>query len=292
MYDLSKFSVYDCINGNLLGDGCIPCKPENSYNNFSITQNITKREYIHTLMEIYKDYGSNIIPVVSRKPSKVNGVINHDAENWNGEYSYGLQLYTKGDQYFSYLRKIWYKHALQKYSQKIVPRNLRLTWPMTAIWCCDDGSNHTAKSKARPRGKRYFVLHTEGFSKSCVSFLSARLLKDLNINSSIRTRDNKYYIAIHGNEQQKLVRGIKDYVPWECFQYKLIERDRISINTSGVTGVSFHKLRGKWRATYKAYGQSFDKLFGTKDEAIAARKQWEAKFGLVDKGPSPQKEKI
>ena len=49
-------------------------------------------------------------------------------------------------------------------------------------------------------------------------------------------------------------------------------------NTSGVTGVSYDRRKGKWLAQLVHEGQHFQKKFGSFEEAVAARKAAEEKY--------------
>lgn len=52
-------------------------------------------------------------------------------------------------------------------------------------------------------------------------------------------------------------------------------------NKSGVTGVSWHKLTGKWRATiFQDYRQKYLGVFDNLEDAVAARKAAEREIGF------------
>lgn len=58
-------------------------------------------------------------------------------------------------------------------------------------------------------------------------------------------------------------------------------RRKYSRNTSGVTGVTFHRLTNKWQASIKVDGRSvYLGLFSSYDDAVKCRKQAEVKYGF------------
>lgn len=69
----------------------------------------------------------------------------------------------------------------------------------------------------------------------------------------------------------------------KCFEntsIRLLENRRInSNNTSGVTGVSYNKSKGKWVAYIKLQGKNINLgTFNSKDEAVQARLKGEEKY--------------
>jgi hypothetical protein len=81
---------------------------------------------------------------------------------------------------------------------------------------------------------------------------------------------------INGNGSDNRIENIRDVPQQENQRNASLRED----NTSGVTGVSFHLMSGKWRATIR-YDDKYVHLgtFGTKMEAVLARKQAEIKHG-------------
>lgn len=204
----------ETIIGNLLGDGSINWESSSSYNrHFTIGQKQDREEYILGLYDIYSPFSSSISKGRARKPSRVNGKINHDIENWNGEYSYYIAMQTVSLPLFTDLRYKWYKHPEEKKSPKIIPPDLRLTWRTAAIWVCDDGYNKIDHHRA-------MSIYTDSFSIPDVEFLVDRLKEDLGIISHIVLREKKPIINLYGDEWFNFIEGIKEFIPWNCFQYK------------------------------------------------------------------------
>lgn len=227
--ELSK-EQQEYMVGNLLGDGSI-CylKLGTGYNTcFRLTQNIKNKEYLEGLFGIYSPFSSRIHYKKTRKPSKVDGKISHDIKYWNGEYTESGQIYTICHPIFTELRKKWYQDPYAKRSQKIVPKDMRLTWRAAAVWACDDGSNYCDTYQ------RSLVLYTDSFSKDTVEYLIERIKLDLNIHSTIQKRLENYLIRIGSDEWFKFIEQIKPYIPWQCLQYKCRNRLKTSGDNSSI----------------------------------------------------------
>lgn len=222
----------EIINGNLLGDGHL-CKIKGiNYNSeFSIKQKSDNIKYIEYLFDVYKPFSCKIINYQQKKPSTINGKINHNIENWNGEYTYGCKFRTISVPVFTELRKKWYRD-IEGSSLKIVPRDLKLTWLTAAIWMCDDGSNCVTISPSRKEKtpRRLIRLYTNGFLEEDVIFLKEILYRDLGIKSSILIKEGKFIIVLYGDEQEKFINGIKQYIPFDCFKHKIKTFERPSKN--------------------------------------------------------------
>lgn len=221
----AKLSIeqQEIVNGNLLGDGSIPHNNNNRANNkFTINQKKDNVEYINSLYDIYSPFSIYLRESKKRKPSKVNGKINHDIENWGGEYSYSVTMYTISHPIFTELRNKWYEEPNVKNSKKIIPFDLRLTWRTVAFWACDDGSNcnTSCPSSTSQYPTRKFTFYTDCFTKKEVEFLIDRLKIDINITAKLTRRKDSSLICVYGDEQVKLVQGIKPFIPWKCFNHK------------------------------------------------------------------------
>ena len=274
--------------GNMLGDGSLKrlIEGKNQNSQFCINQQIKNKEYIEALYEIYAPFSSHRYESSHRKPSTINGEINSDIEYWNGEYLEGYGMYTACLPVFTNYRLKWYKEPYKiGRNQKVVPRDIKLTWKAAATWACDDGSNVTTISPSNT-GKfpyRSFKLCTNCFTKDDVEFLIYRLENDLGVIGNLNFSREEPIIMLHGENQAKFCRGIKSFVPWGCFQYKCTTRNLLPVgernshnNMSGIIGVHFDKTHNKWIAKGNRNSIRWRKYFPTKEAAIAARKKWEA----------------
>ena len=272
----------EILNGNMLGDGCIPWVPligESDRNtHFTIRQKQDFVEYIDGLYGIYQPYSCPVQSGEAKKPSRVDGKISHKVEHWNGEYCYYSFLYTLTHPVFTKERIRWYEEPYVKKSRKIVPSDLRLTWRTAAIWMCDDGSNHgNDVIVGRTYNPRYLMLHTESFTFQDVEFLISRLKDDLGIIGTVNRHNGKPTIRVGSDDWFEFIENIKPYIPWSCFQYKCINRKKVDKNKSGFEGVHFH--HGKWYA-YKSFRMNgvFKHYhigsFSTAEEASEARERW------------------
>ena len=62
-------------------------------------------------------------------------------------------------------------------------------------------------------------------------------------------------------------------------------------NTSGVTGVHWHKVKKKWEATITEGKKKYLGIFTNKEDAIKARKEAEIKYYGEFRSREPEKEK-
>lgn len=274
---IKRNSVPDKLNeiqqeflfGNLLGDGSLRYikKDTNQNSKFCISQKLSNIEYVRSLFNIYSPFSQNFYEGERKRPEKINGKIKH---NYSNELLKYCAFYTMSHPVFSMYRENWYANPYEKYSLKIIPKELKLTWRISAIWMCDDGGNHSSEKYRH----RYLTLHTNGFSVTDVEFLQERLKLDLETKSTINYQDKKPIIRIGGDDWYRFIENIKLYIPWECFQYKCINRKKINRNKSGYIGIRFHN--NKWQATksYIINGKRIDHYIGsfnTADEAVVAR---------------------
>ena len=271
----------ECIFGNLLGDGCIPVTKVGGRNNhFCIMQKSDKKEYLDWLFAIYSPFSSGIHTRQNRKPCRIDGKINHDIENWAGEYTESSQLYTVAHPVFNELRNQWYKYPDTTRSPKIVPRDLRLTWRMAAIWMCDDGTNNLKR--------RTLSLYTDSFSCEDAEFLVERIAADLGVRAGIYLRSGKPVIKICGDECFNFIEGIKPFMQWECFSYKAVNRKALSLKskvdqTSGLANIRLMPS-GRW-VTYISIGGQKRKCVGTfdtKEQAFEAQTEAYARRAMLD----------
>lgn len=170
------------------------------------------------MYEIFEPFSKNIYEnVKSKKPSRIDGRVSHD--HWNGEYCYSCMFNTCRHSIFTDLENKWYlrdnsgNYILNSLGNrtKVVPRDLKLTWRIAAIWACDDGYNNN--------NQKYFILCTDSFSNDDIKFLISRLQNDLGIKSSILKLKNE--IIMCNKNATAFIDGIKEYISWDCFAHKI-----------------------------------------------------------------------
>jgi hypothetical protein len=121
------------------------------------------------------------------------------------------------------------------------------------------------------------MLHTESFSEEDVQFLIACLQRDLDVKATLSRHDGKPTIRISSDDWYQFIERAKPHIPWNCFQYKCKNREKISKNTSGFIGVSFH--HGSWRASksFRINGKCVSYHIGsfeTPELAAKTRQEW------------------
>lgn len=203
----------EILLGNMLGDGHISKLVEGTRQNshFTINQRTDRSGYVDDLFRLYEPYSRKISYGKTKRPSFVDGRICHDDTCWDGRYTYWCKLRTVSHPVFSECRRRWYKNPYGK-SEKIVPRDIRLSWLTVAIWACDDGTCRKAD--------RAFILHTDSFCRSEVRFLIRRLREDLGVRSSMLFSGiNRPIIYIGADNVGGFLDGIAPHMP-TCFSYK------------------------------------------------------------------------
>jgi hypothetical protein len=198
----------DIVTGSLLGDAYV------SKSKFWLRMKSTREEYVKHIRECLLPFSMDVFAEKRRKPSKVNGVINHDIENWGGEYSYSATFYTRSVQIFRSLRDQWYPDGYKR-----VPQDLKLNSKICAHWFVQDGSNSVDRHS--------IALHTESFSEKEVEFLILRLKEDMGIDSTMQIRsDTGQPIIFIGNASNRngylpFLNIVSPHIPYECFKYKI-----------------------------------------------------------------------
>lgn len=287
----SDFSLtqQDIILGSLLGDGSISKQRTSSSScSFCKPQATAHRAYLEWHFDQLQPHSSSI----------------SDYDNWAEGKKYQKSVFlTKTHSWFVELRKKWYPEAV-----KIVPKDLKLTPLMVAIWFFDDGSNVVGDRQAR--------FATNGFTRSDCEFLVEQLG-----SFSIKSRPTKEgQINVLTESYGTLVDLVKPYMLWDCFKHKVAYRDpeytRVSdeesdlilemldqgkklkeiaavvdrsigcisatikkkrpatlplSNTSGHKNIVFEADRGKWKVSVLKNGLRRQGRFVTLDEAISFR---------------------
>ena len=198
----------DVILGSMLGDGFVT-QGQHGHARFEKKQCAKHQEYLYWHAEVLNHYSKSIAYFRSGKPihDNKNKIIGMTTE----KLCDGYRLRTVNHPYFSELRKQWYSLSDKT---KRVPRSLKLTPRMLAIWLADDGSNH--------KQHRECYLHTQSFCKDDQCFLIEQL-KSLNIAASLARDGNKLPILrISSNSYVAMIQMIQPYFLWDCMGRKTI----------------------------------------------------------------------
>ncbi len=139
------------------------------------------------------------------------------------------------------------------------------------IWLRPSGTNNRVGSVANTKTKRGYVQVKIGTN----TYLVHRLI------FLYMTGDYPKGVVDHinGNASDNRWENLRDVTHQENCKNQVIGKD----NTSGVPGVSFHKVTQKWRAQISTNGKIiYLGLYETKDEAIAARLEANKTYGFHD----------
>lgn len=205
------------IIGSLLGDAWIDYIGGGTVCRFLKVQARPKRkpdreEYLQWHFDVFGDYSLSL----KEFKNKVS-IFPQNKESNKISSSDGYIFKTHSHLIFDELEKMWYlrdefgNHILNDLGRriKIVPKELKLTPLVAAIWFCDDGSNCVNGRRAS--------FHANGFTDDEREFLVYRLKEDLGINAR-RYRD---VILVSNQSYFDLIDMIKEYVIWDCFKYKI-----------------------------------------------------------------------
>lgn len=216
---------HQILIGTLLGDGClIRVKTQNSY--FRFEQKEENKMYVKWIRD-------NLYPFCECGPknSSHSGKIrNNDNKIINDEKNklYSYYIYSKNHPIFTKLEKKWYlrdddgNYIKKKVGNKgkeekikIVPRDLKLTPLIVAVWFFDDGCNCPKNKNA--------VFCTNGFYKEDCEFLVKKLKDNLGIKSNIvkvNKNNNQYLIRICYKSYLNFINMIKPFNKFEYFSHK------------------------------------------------------------------------
>lgn len=201
------------INGTLLGDGSLSICSGKRNSSFAFCQAIKNEEYVRYIHDSLKPFSIQIVYEKRRKPKRINGKINHDINNWDGEYVYNVTSYTFSHPVLKQLREKWYSCPYKSRGTKIVPRDLVLNDEVLAYWFCDDGCNYPHKNRA--------LINTDGFSIEDVDFLIGQL-KSMSIDCKMYFKNKKPQIGIRKNGYRPFIDRIYPFVkPIFCMNYKI-----------------------------------------------------------------------
>lgn len=191
------------IEGHLLGDASI-VKANERTAAFSLRRQIRDKEYLewtaHKLNRLRPDEFISELSITDDRYGTTNDYANYK---------------SSCKQILASIREKWYPKPDEI---KIVPRDLKLSSLMVAIWLCDDGCCAINKAAGNTSMKIEFA--TQGFTENDVEFL-AQLLREryhtndifkqaakLNVNGIM-----KWGIIARTSACVKIIRDIEKYIP-------------------------------------------------------------------------------
>lgn len=197
----------DLMIGCLLGDLNVRLGEYAKNSRCRFKQKIASLEYIQHLHEKMNPFSLKISTERNRGPIHINGKMYCDAEHWNGKWYKACLFNTISHPIFTELWEKWYNNRI-----KVIPNDLKLNWRILAYWAVDDGCNNQTRTN--------FTFHTNCFTVQEVFFLIDKL-KKMGINSHITFKNKKPIIYIGKDSYFYFINGIKPYMFWECFAYKI-----------------------------------------------------------------------
>jgi transposase len=199
----------EILNGSLLGDGCITGlsrlgRMTNGY--FTLKQSAKIKEYTEYIRLSLFPFSCSMKCGKTRKPTKIDGKINHDIIHWKGQWSEHCKFNTASHKAFTNIANQWYVKGIKR-----IPVNLSLTWKIVSLWMCDDGMH-------RPN-KRELVLCTNGFFEEDVDLLVSKLF-ELHVSCSKTKHTSGWQIRILSKSYDLFLDQISKYIIWDCMKYK------------------------------------------------------------------------
>ena len=186
-------SMLEAVDGFLLGDGSIRCRPGARRNaNFCWTQKHREMaEYVASFFQAYK-------PVVS------------DVTFWDDRYGkkyYSTKSSTCAHPDITAQYKRWYPNRVKK-----IPEDVRVTPASVMLWYLGDGDF----------SGRVVRLHTQSFSTEEVKFVAARLSDVFNIKTTTPRSGKGLYIRVATSDTKFFFKQIGE-CPIECYKYRFPE---------------------------------------------------------------------
>jgi hypothetical protein len=115
----------------------------------------------------------------------------------------GVWFRTRVTEVFTPYKRKWYPSG-----NKIIPKDLKLTPLICAIWFCDDGSIiRVSKTNCK------LQLATDGFQKKEVEFLSSLLQKEIGGQFNVYPKEGNYVIVAFHDTALKFIKYIQSDFP-------------------------------------------------------------------------------
>ena len=178
------------IIGLMLGDISAERYSLNGNTRLRFYQSSINKEYIQYLYSIFKSYVKTPPKEITRKQSKLTGLVHTD-----------IYFSTLKFSYFNWVREEFYINNI-----KIVPKSieLNLTPVGLAFWIMDDGSYNKIKSQV--------ILCTDSYTKEEVIFLISILTNKFNFSCGlIDLGKGSYRIRINKRSMPDLIKLVKPY---------------------------------------------------------------------------------
>ncbi len=184
----------EILIGSLLGDGSIFNYEKHGQKNayFTITRKQDDFKYLKYEFELFKKF-------CSYNQVKCSSVFDKRTQ----KFYHRCKFATRPTKVFDRYWKEWYKNNV-----KIIPKKLKLTPLICAIWFCDDGCITIGKTN-RLRLK----LSTHGFSKEENLRLSNVLKLMFNEQFSIVCDDGNYFITASDAGAKTFIKYIQKHIP-------------------------------------------------------------------------------
>jgi LAGLIDADG DNA endonuclease family len=200
MPDVLTSEQEQILIGGLLGDFYLYQNKNNINAGISCGRSLKDKKYMEFEYSLFKDFCNEGVKKRNYFDKRTNQIY------------YGVWFRTRVSKVFTPYKKKWYSNG-----EKIVPRDLKLTPLICAIWFCDDGSIiYVGKNKT---GRR-ISLYTDNFSKKEVIFLRKLLKSNLGIlfrmtrKKSMEDPNKGFYLYIDNKyDIHKFVMYIKDVMP-------------------------------------------------------------------------------
>lgn len=155
------------IRGELLGDGCIATRHDNSHSAW----------YIHgTSREEYRDWLKSWL---EEQGFYVRSSVDHENRFRDGEPKSDYKLSTRGYRCLYRIWERWYPNG-----EKRVPEDLTLTPTMLRHWYIGDGSHMQKWNQIR--------LHSEGFTRECTEILTSAL-SEVGVSANVQ-KNNAIFV--------------------------------------------------------------------------------------------------
>lgn len=207
----------ELIIGSMLGDGCISKKYKNSNCFFSIRHSTKQKSYLYWKSEMINEFARKFYEEVSN-----NNAFKNINRKLTKEFYESIKMETVRHLIFTTLEKKWYlrnengEYVCDKIGRriKVVPKDIKLTPFMLAIWYFDDGRN-------TPTHKCCY-LSTDGFNYDECLYL-CELIKKLDIDCKpTKTKRGHYEIYIRcNNSYYKFLDMVREFLPCKDFNYKV-----------------------------------------------------------------------